>query len=66
MLFDSQMPLWWGYVHTNGSTHLKRYFDKRDIEEAQQSPFVEKLIHLFEAPDRESALIQLEKEVNGK
>ena len=21
MLFDSQMPLWWGYVHTNGSTH---------------------------------------------
>lgn len=59
------IPLWWGYVHTNGDLILKRYFDKRDLEEAQQSTFVERLIHLFEAPDRESALIKLEKEANG-
>jgi len=65
MILDSKMPLWWGYVHTNGNLILKRYFDKRDLEEAQQSTFVERLIHLFEAPDRDSALIQLEKEANG-
>lgn len=30
---------WWGYIHTSGSLHAKRYFDKRDIEEAKESPF---------------------------
>lgn len=32
--------LWWGYIHTNGSTHLKRYFGPLDIEEVHKSPFL--------------------------
>ena len=24
---------WWGYVHTNGTIQVKRYFDKQDLEE---------------------------------
>jgi hypothetical protein len=32
--------MWWGYIHTNGSLHAKRYFDRRDIEEARDSEFV--------------------------
>ena len=30
---------WWGYIHTSGSLHAKRYFDERDIDEAMESPF---------------------------
>jgi hypothetical protein len=31
---------WWGYIHTNGTHHAKRYFDKLDIADALTSPFV--------------------------
>lgn len=26
--------LWWGYKHISGTYQAKRYFDKRDIDEA--------------------------------
>lgn len=40
---------WWGYIHTNGSLQVKRYFDKRDLSEAEESPFVDTIYQPFEA-----------------
>ncbi len=48
--------LWWGYVHVDGSIHVKRYFDRRDIAEAQESDFVAGIYTPFPAADRESAI----------
>lgn len=48
--------MWWGYLHTAGTLQAKRYFDKRDIDEAEESPFVQQVVYPFEAADREEAL----------
>lgn len=49
---------WWGYLHTNGSVQVKRYFDERDIDEALVSPFVSKVTQPFEAEGRSDAIKQ--------
>lgn len=49
------MNKWWGYVHRNGSVHIKRYFGELDIEEAVESPFVAFVIGVVEAIGREDA-----------
>lgn len=46
---------WWGYLHTSGTIQIKRYFGRRDIEEASESPFVQAIVFPFEARDREEA-----------
>ena len=46
---------WWGYRHTNGSLHTKRYFDHRDLEEPRQSPFVAEIHGPFEAENANAA-----------
>jgi len=46
---------WWGYLHTNGSYQVKRYFNKRDIDEALESPFVVSVSGVFLAKNREEA-----------
>lgn len=48
--------LWWGYKHTSGTYQAKRYFDRRDIQEAQESDFCEQVVGPFEAKDRDEAL----------
>jgi len=48
--------LWWGYKHTSGSYQAKRYFDKRDTDEAHESPFCENVVGPFNAETREQAL----------
>lgn len=53
--------LWWGYRHTDGSLHVKRYFDQMDIEEAQDSVFVERTYGPFDAMNREDALQHLKE-----
>ena len=50
------MNKWWGYLHTNGSIQVKRYFDRRDLEEAEESPFVSSYCPPFDAENREEAL----------
>ena len=45
----------WGYLHTSGTIHVKRLFDKRDIEEAQESPFVAHICPVFEVNTTEEA-----------
>jgi len=54
---------WWGYVHTNGSIQVKRYFDKRDIEEAYESPFCDIVIEPFECDNREDAIEHVKKQI---
>lgn len=54
---------WWGYLHTSGSLHVKRYFDRRDIDEALESPFVDTVIGPFDAADRNEAISTLEIEL---
>ena len=52
---------WWGYLHTSGSIQVKRYFDVRDIQEAKDSDFCEKVFEPFEAHTREDAINHIKK-----
>lgn len=47
---------WWGYKHISGTYQVKRYFDKLDIIEVQESPFVDICYGPFGANSREQAL----------
>lgn len=47
---------WWAYLHTNGSIQVKRYFDKQDIDDAWESPFVKDVFATFQASDRKEAI----------
>ncbi len=47
---------WWGYRHLNGTLHLKRYIERRDIDEAKISPFVVTTCPPFIAETRDQAL----------
>jgi len=52
---DKQM--WWGYLHTAGTIHVKRWFgDPRDYTEACiDNPFVARVMPPFESASREEA-----------
>ncbi len=54
---------WWGYIHTNGTIQVKRYFEIRDLEEARESPFVTTVFWPFEAEDREDAIIKMRRRI---
>lgn len=54
---------WWGYSHINGSIQAKRYFDKRDLSEAHESDFIDRVIPPFMAKDREDALKQIQEKL---
>lgn len=48
--------MWWAYSHkASGRLHLKRYFDFKDIIDAELSDFVEHVYYPFEAKNREEA-----------
>lgn len=55
--------LWWGYRHTSGTLHVKRYFDKLDIEEARNSPFCDIVIEPYQATDRDDAITILKSKL---
>ena len=48
--------LWWGYLHTDGSIQVKRYFSYEDIEKAEESPLVKEFTLAFEADNRDDAI----------
>jgi len=50
---------WWGYIHTNGSFHVKRYFDPYDLREAQESSFCAEVYGPFDADSHDEALRKL-------
>lgn len=58
------MNKWWGYLHVEGTLHVKRYFDMQDLNEAQESPFVKFLAGPWECKDREEALEKLKEELS--
>lgn len=58
--------LWWGYKHTSGTYQAKRYLDKLDIDEAEQSPFVEQVVYPFYATNRDEALKHIKIVTDGK
>lgn len=47
--------LWWGYRHIDGSVHIKRFFDDRDIQEADESDFVAMTTGPYQTDDRDEA-----------
>lgn len=52
--------LWWGYIHVNGSIQVKRYFDKRDLDDAYESDFVGRIFQPFECESREDAFNRIQ------
>jgi hypothetical protein len=52
--------LWWGYKHISGTYQVKRYFDRRDIDDANESSFCEIVFPPFYAENREEALKQIQ------
>jgi hypothetical protein len=55
---------WYGYLHVNGTLHLKRYFgDRGDIDEAIESDFVSLVKGPFEAETREEAIKIFRREI---
>jgi hypothetical protein len=56
MINENTDNLWWGYKHINGSIQAKRYFDKRDLDDAYESGFCHVVIPPFNANSREEAL----------
>ncbi len=57
---------WWGYLHVNGTVHPRRYFDDRDLEEANESSFVSWVSPAFKATDRLDAINKLNTAVRGR
>lgn len=49
---------WWGYLHSNGTPQLKRWFgDHKDYtEDTYDNPFVLKVVPPFVAGTREEAI----------
>ncbi len=47
---------WWGYVHVNGTYHVKRFFTKESFNDVKTSPFVLHIVDPFEAYNRDSAI----------
>ena len=57
--------LWWGYIHTSGTIHVKRYFSDLDIEEAYESPFIAEVFGPWECKGREEALEKMKQSIEG-
>ena len=55
--------VWWGYLHENGSLHVKRYFSTDDLIEAGNLPFIHIIAGPWEANSREEALEKLEADL---
>ena len=52
------MNKWWGYKHVDGTIHVKRFYDDKDITEATESDFVEKVTFPYLAGGRDEALMK--------
>lgn len=57
---------WWGYLHTNGTIQVKRWFgDELDLKEARESPFVRAVVNPFPASGREEAFCIASERLGG-
>lgn len=50
--------MWWGYLHSNGSVQLKRWFgDPKDyLDDCEGNDFISQVVYPFSAGTREDAL----------
>lgn len=53
---NTEINKWWGYIHSMGGIHIKRFFDIKDLEKADESPLVYKRTEILEANTREEAI----------
>ena len=60
------MNKWWGYLHVEGTLHVKIYFGPIDISEAQGSPFVDIVAGPWECDSREEAIKKLKESIGQK
>ena len=60
------MNKWWGYLHTNGTIHAKRYFDAEDLVEANLSDFVAEVYGPFDAIGSSGAVEILRQHFKGE
>ena len=56
---------WWGYLHNSGTLHTKRYFSQEDIDEANESPFVQVVFGPWEVNNKEEAENKLRENLKG-
>ena len=60
------MPIqWWGYLHKEGTFHVKRFFSQQDIDEAVLSPFVSQVAGPWDCNSREEAIEKLKKDLEA-
>ena len=57
---------WYGYRHIDGTLCAKRFFDHRDLLEAEESSFVDRVVPPFRAKDRMDALTYIQTFINGE
>jgi hypothetical protein len=57
--------MWWGYLHSNGTVQVKRWFgDHEDYTgDCSCNPFVQQVVKPFEANTYEEAFHRIQKEV---
>ena len=57
--------MWWGYLHSNGTVQLKRWWgDVQDYTtDCAGNDFVAKVVPPFAAEDRETALAYLNRKL---
>lgn len=56
---------YWAYKHANGSLHLKVFRgDTASVNDAFDSPFVDDVMDVFEAENREDAILQVKTYFN--
>ena len=61
---DTTENQWFGYRHIDGTLHAKRFFDHRDIMEAEESLFVDRVVPVFSAKDTWSAMEYIQTFIN--
>lgn len=53
---NNNEPLeWWGYIHTDGTLHIKRYLSETQILDALNSDFVKVISGRVYADDKKEA-----------
>lgn len=57
---------WWGYLHASGTLQVKRYFGPLDIQEAQESPFVNEVYGPWEVEHRVQAEMKLKEAIAAR
>ena len=53
---ENEGLMWYAYRHINGATQVKRFFGKMDLQDCEESDFVESYTQPYRANGRDEAL----------